>query len=339
MFLIDDAVKQEALNFSTMMNVLGCSAQKLEPDFEKFSQTFDTTLPMTQSVCSKYSSFFDQDALKILDEYQYAHKAFSRLRSTDEIIRKGSADYPSLLAQTEEAPRFLYLRGRKSLLFEKRAVAVVGSRNASTKSKENTVRVVESLGRHGMTIVSGLAKGIDVTAHMTALQKGYNTIAVIGTHLNQYYPSENKSVQIEIENKGLVVSQFSPATKTQRWFFPLRNGVMSGLSLATIIMEAGETSGALRQADYALKQGRQILIPQTVVHNPDISWPRKYVKKGAEIVTTPKDIIEKLSQNTLLSHTPVEKYYQQNIGEIYGNVGGYYYVSSSRIFTDNVYRR
>ena len=115
--------------------------------------------------------------------------------------------------------------------------------------------------------------------------------------MNQYYPIENKEVQLEIEKKGLVVSQFSPATKTERWFFPLRNGVMSGLSLATVIMEAGETSGALKQADFAIKQGRQILIPSKALELKTITWPKKYVEQGAQVVTSPKDIIQKLAEN------------------------------------------
>ena len=132
-----------------------------------------------------------------------------------------------------------------------------------------------------------------------AREFGFNTIAVIGTNLNQYYPNENKEVQLEIEKKGLVISQFPPSMKTERWFFPLRNGVMSGISLATVIMEAGETSGALKQATFALKQGRVVLIPQNVVNKPTLLWPKKYIQKGAYAVRTPKEIIEKLSEKNV----------------------------------------
>ena len=218
---------------------------------------------------------------------------------SDEIIKRGDQDYPPLLAQTKQAPRFLYVRGKKALLFEKRTVALVGSRQASNTAKDNTRRLTVELGENGIVIVSGLARGIDVTAHRTALEKGYNTIAVIGTNLNQYYPAENKQVQLTIEKKGLVVSQFSPANKTQRWFFPLRNGVMSGLSLATVIMEAGETSGALKQADFALKQGREVLIPRSSLEIESISWPAKYVRKGAKVVESPRDVREKLAESNI----------------------------------------
>ena len=258
---------------------------------------------------------------KIKKEYVAAYKAFTQLYPTDEIIKRGNKDYPPLLLETEQAPRFLYIRGRKSLLFEKRTVALVGSRNASDTAKENTRRVAESLGKNGIIVVSGLAKGIDVTAHVTALKNGYNTIAVIGTNLNQYYPKENREVQKEIEQKGLVVSQFSPASKTQRWFFPLRNGVMSGLSLATVIMEAGETSGALKQADFALKQNRQILIPEKALEMTSITWPARYVKRGAETVRTPKDIISKLSESSIYSFQKKEKYIQGNLEDFFQEKG------------------
>ena len=300
MFVFDTKEKQEALNYATLMNVLNYTEHKLEPLFEKFSQTNNVSLPLDALEISKnYVEFFKVDSRKLFDEYYKAQKAFSLLRDTDEIIKRGSQDYPVLLQQTEQAPRFLYIRGKKSLLHEIRTVALVGSRQATDKAKENTRRLAEALGKNGITVVSGLAKGIDVTAHKAALNHGFNTIAVIGTNLNQYYPKENKSVQQEIEKKGLVISQFSPASKTQRWFFPLRNGVMSGLSLATVIMEAGETSGALKQADFALKQGRQILIPESALNMPQIKWPAKYVKKGSKVVNTPIDVLRILADNNI----------------------------------------
>ena len=237
-------------------------------------------------------------------EYDYAKLAFSHLRETDEIIRIGDPAYPKLLKETEEAPRFLYLRGRISLLQDLRTVALVGSRQAGEEGKRNTERVARILGSNGIIIVSGLAKGIDVTAHKAALNSGFSTIAVIGTNLNQYYPSENMEVQKRIEKEGLVVSQFSPATKTERWFFPLRDGVMSGLSQATVIMEAGETSGALKQARYALKQKRLVLIPQNAFNIPSIKWPEKFEKKGAIRVKNPSEIIEILSKHVRQEAVP-----------------------------------
>lgn len=300
MFEINTRIKQEAVNFSTLMIAKDMTENALEPQFEEFAKKVDVTLPLVDlSLINAYVKYFNVPELNLKKTYEDTVKAFSKLRPTDEIIKRGESDYPPLLAKTKEAPRFLYIRGNKALLFEKRTVALVGSRKASEEAKRNTRNVAATLGRNGITVVSGLAKGIDVTAHQSALERGYNTISVIGTNLNQYYPAENRAVQEEIERKGLIVSQFSPASKTQRWFFPLRNGVMSGLSLATVIMEAGETSGALKQARDALKQGRQVLIPRNALEIETITWPKKFVEKGAEVVSTPRQIIEKLAKNKI----------------------------------------
>ena len=319
MFKLDNAEKREALNFATIMNALGITEQRLDPIFTSFSKRFDVSELMisNRAILDEYSHYFDVNIEILKREFDFAKMAFSNLKASDEIIKRGSSDYAPLLLKTEQAPRFLYLRGNKALLFEERTVALVGSRQASERSKENTRRLAATLGNNGITIISGLAKGIDVTAHKTALEYGFNTIAVIGTNLNQYYPRENKSVQQEIEKKGLVVSQFSPATKTRNWFFPLRNGAMSGLSLATVIMEAGETSGALKQADFALKQNREVLIPKNALEIKTITWPARYVSRGAKVVENPKQILEILADSNIFKVEKQESYKQERLTDLF----------------------
>lgn len=334
MFKFDTKVKIEALNYSTLMNVLGYTEKRLEPVFDDFAKTNRVDEFMDQmDVYRKYADFFEVDPILLLNEYRKAYRAFMALKEDDEITKRGSYDYPPLLAKTQEAPRFLYTRGKKSLLFEERTVALVGSRQASESARANTKRLVNALGKNGITIVSGLAKGIDVSAHVEALKMGFNTIAVIGTNLNQYYPIENKEIQLEIERKGVVVSQFSPASKTQRWFFPLRNGVMSGLSLATVIMEAGETSGALKQADFALKQRRQVLIPESALRIETISWPRKYVERGAAVVQKPSDVLRVLADNNIF-RSEYEEPVQQMLLD-YSNEIQTHMIKDKRCFTSD----
>lgn len=305
MFEINTETKNEALNLAVAMNILHASEKKACKIIDLLDRHIAYE-PMTENI-HHWEKILDTSHETIKKEYENARLAFNHLHETDEIIRIGDPSYPKLLSQTEEAPRFLYLRGRINLLQDIRTVALVGSRQAGEEGRKNTERVARILGSNGIIIVSGLAKGIDVTAHKAALDNGLPTIAVIGTNLNQYYPSENKDVQKRIEQEGLVVSQFSPATKTERWFFPLRDGVMSGLSQATVIMEAGETSGALKQARYALKQNRLVLIPQNAFNIPSITWPEKFEKLGALRVKTPSEIIEILSEHRVYrteeSHT------------------------------------
>lgn len=231
--------------------------------------------------------------------YGMVKDGFANLTNDVILVKKGDQAYSKLLATTKEAPPYLFLKGNVHLLEEK-SVCVVGSRNASEESMKKTERIVKSLVKRNIVVNAGLARGIDTATHTAALANGGRTIAVIGTPINQYYPKENKDLQIQIEKNGLVVSQFPPCNAINRWNFPTRNGVMSGISLATIIMEAGESSGALKQADYALKQGRDVLIPQSAIDNPLIQWPKKYVSKGAHAFKALKEVLQILNRNELL---------------------------------------
>lgn len=245
------------------------------------------------------SSLLNTTDAKFYETYQMVKESFQSLSSDVVLSRKGDEIYSKLLMMTEEAPPYLFLKGNVNLLNEK-SICVVGSRNASNESMQKTEKIVKSLVKRNIIVNAGLAKGIDTSTHAAALNNGGKTIAVIGTPINQFYPKENRELQERIEKDGLIVSQFPPCNPVNRWNFPTRNGVMSGISLATIIMEAGETSGALKQADYALKQGRDVLIPKSAVDSALISWPRKYIAKGAFEFKTLKDVLEILNMNTVL---------------------------------------
>ena len=245
------------------------------------------------------SSLLNTTDTKFYETYQMVKESFQSLSSDVVLSKKGDEIYSKLLMMTEEAPPYLFLKGNVNLLNEK-SVCVVGSRNASNESIQKTEKIVKSLIKRNIVVNAGLAKGIDTATHAAALNNGGKTIAVIGTPINQFYPKENRELQERIEKDGLLVSQFPPCNPVNRWNFPTRNGVMSGISLATIIMEAGETSGALKQADYALKQGRDVLIPKSAVDSTLISWPRKSIDKGASEFKTLKDVLEILNRNTVL---------------------------------------
>lgn len=235
-------------------------------------------------------------------KYVFVKESFQNLTEDVVLIKKGDDVYSKLLLNTADAPLYLFLKGDVHLLNEK-SVCVVGSRNVSYESIKKTKRIVQSLIKRNIVVNAGLAKGIDTATHTAALESGGKTIAVIGTPINQYYPKENKELQMEIEKNGLVVSQFPPCNKVNRWNFPTRNATMSGLSVATIIMEAGETSGTLRHVDYALKQDRSVLIPKSAIDNNAITWPNKYVGKGAKVFETLKDVLVTLNNVEFLSDT------------------------------------
>ena len=300
MFNINNAYVRDAILYYTIQQYFNNNDKKtceyidqLEKiDHFDFRSGLKNNIPYLSSKLNISEKEFYNCYLKVKD-------SFAKLTDDVILVKKGDGIYSKLLADTQGTPPFLFLKGNVHLLNEK-SVCVVGSRNASIDSMKKTEKIVKSLIKRNIVVNAGLAKGIDTATHKSALQNGGRTIAVIGTPINQYYPKENKELQLAIEEKGLVVSQFPPCNPVYRWNFPTRNGTMSGISLATIIMEAGETSGALKQADYALKQGRDVLIPQLALNNSSLSWPKKYIKKGAHSFKNLKEVLEILNKNEVL---------------------------------------
>lgn len=300
MFDINNAYVRDAILYFTIQQYFNCNDKKTCEFIEQLEKvdnfSFRSGLKNNIPYLSSKLNILEKDFYKC---YLRVKDSFSKLTDDVILVKKGDGVYSKLLANTDGTPPFLFLKGNVHLLNEK-SVCVVGSRNASVGSMKKTEKLVKALIKRNIVVNAGLAKGIDTATHKTALENGGRTIAVIGTPINQYYPKENKDLQLSIEEKGLVVSQFPPCNPVYRWNFPTRNGTMSGISLATIIMEAGETSGALRQADYALKQGRDVLIPQSAINNSSISWPKKYIKKGAQAFKNLKEVLQILNDNEVL---------------------------------------
>jgi len=212
----------------------------------------------------------------------------------------GAAEYPGKLRDARHPVELLYYQGWWDLV-NSRSVAVVGTREPSRDGQARTRKLVRALVDDDFTIVSGLAKGVDTVAHTTAMECGGRTVAVIGTPLSHNYPRDNKELQREIAENYLVISQVpvlryeSQDYRYNRGFFPERNKTMSALTEATIIVEAGETSGTLIQARAALEQGRKLFILDSCFKNSKLSWPAKYEKKGAIRVRDYDDIRNALS--------------------------------------------
>ena len=219
----------------------------------------------------------------------------------------GSGEYPDRLREADHPVELLYYLGDWSLA-ESPSVAIVGTRSPSEDGASHAARISAALAREGYTVVSGLAKGIDTAAHTSAMDAGGKTIAVIGTPLFDVYPRENSDLQARISKDHLLISQVpflryrQQHYKSNRFFFPARNVTMSALSLATIIVEAGETSGTLVQARAAINQGRTLFILESCFRNPNITWPAKYEKLGAVRVKTVKEILDRLQNQHAAAH-------------------------------------
>lgn len=205
-------------------------------------------------------------------------------------------DYPVRLLMVHQRPPFLTVRGTLSPSDE-RAVAVVGSRDASPRGLHIAREIAAALTGRGMTVLSGLAAGIDSAAHRAALDAGGRTVAVVGTGLRHCYPAVNRDLQAEIGDRGAVISQFWPDAGPAKHHSPMRNAVMSGCGIATVVVEAGEHSGTRVQARLALEHGRHVFLLPEVVERT--SWGRDLSSRpNTTVLKGPDHLLEVLDELT-----------------------------------------
>lgn len=205
------------------------------------------------------------------------------------------ATYPDLLRWLPDPPPVLYVRGE--LLPEDRlAMAVVGSRRPSRYGQLMAKRFGAELAEHGFTVVSGLARGIDSLAHQGALQVGGRTIAVLGCGVNRVYPTEHRRLYDAIRGQGAVVSEFAFDTKPDRWNFPRRNRIISGLSLGVLVVEASDRSGSLHTAHHAVEQGREVFAVPGRIDVESSLGTHRLIQGGAKLVTGVGDILDELPE-------------------------------------------
>lgn len=209
-------------------------------------------------------------------------------------IDLSDAQYPPLLKEIPDPPVLLFVQGDATVLTLPH-FAIVGSRNATTSGCETARQFAAHLSTSGFCIVSGLAAGIDAAAHRGALDNNNNTIAVFGTGLDQVYPARHAELADAIAASGALVSEFPPGTPPRRAQFPKRNRVISGMSVGTLVVEAGLRSGALITAKTAAEQGREVFAMPGSIHNPTARGCHQLIRSGAKLVEAADDIIEELS--------------------------------------------
>lgn len=205
-----------------------------------------------------------------------------------------SPDYPGLLRNIYNPPIVLYVLGELTSQDEW-AIAVVGTRRATAYGRECTQVLVRGLVENKLTVVSGLAYGIDTEAHWAALKAGGRTIAVLGSGLDVIYPAENRKLSQAIVESGALVSEYPLGTKPESGNFPSRNRIISGLSLGTLIVEGALQSGARITADNALEQGREVFAVPGPILRPSSAGPNYLIQNGAKLVTQVNDILEELN--------------------------------------------
>ena len=202
-------------------------------------------------------------------------------------------EYPPLLKEIHDPPAVLFAMGNLSLL-QKPALAIVGARDADEYALRALDRILPALINGEIVIISGLAKGTDTMAHSRAIAHGGDTIAVIGGGFFHIYPSENKRLAERIAREHLLLSEYPPVRRPEKWHFPMRNRIISGLSWGTLVVQAKERSGSLITADFALEEGREVFAFPGPVDSVLSEGTNRLIQQGAKLVANSTDIMDEM---------------------------------------------
>jgi DNA processing protein len=200
-------------------------------------------------------------------------------------------NYPTNLLSLTPPPPLLYVKGN-ILSQDKQAIALIGTRNMTRYGQKITKKFAQSFVKVGLTIVSGLARGIDTVAHQTALNSGGRTIAVLGSGLDLIYPPENLNLAQKIIQNGALISEFTPGTKPLGKNFLARNRLISALSLAVVVIEGAQKSGTLSTATHAANQNREVFAVPGPIDSPQSQAPHYLIQQGAHLATCPEDVLD-----------------------------------------------
>ncbi|MBK5220667.1 MAG: DNA-protecting protein DprA [Thermoleophilia bacterium] len=272
--------------------VLALMARRLRP-WNQLSEAIEereSALALLEDLTTDSTRLFDDDDQTgpSLDELQA-----SVLKWQQEGIRLMTvldAAYPANLRMVHDRPPALFIRGELQS-GDERSLAIVGTRKASEKGLAQAQEIARSAVAAGYSVVSGLAAGIDTAAHQAALEEKGRTLAVIGTGLHHNFPKQNAALQARLGRESAVISQFFPEQEARRWTFPLRNAVMSGFARATVVVEAGNTSGARMQARLAIEHGRPVFLLRSLLQ---FEWAQTYAddRPGTYVVDGGQEIID-----------------------------------------------
>jgi DNA processing protein len=220
-------------------------------------------------------------------DYEHLMKLGARCVTWDD------EEYPQNLRQIYDPPLVLYVKG-ELLKRDNDSIAIVGARKASAYGRSIAEMLAQALAQRGITVVSGMARGIDASAHKGALMGSGRTIAVLGCGTDLVYPPENKRLKEEIENCGAIVSEYSPGTEPLKHHFPARNRIIAGMTLGTLVVEASLKSGSLITADFAMDFGREVFAVPGNIYDDLCHGPHRLIKDGAKLVEGVQDILEEL---------------------------------------------
>jgi DNA processing protein len=216
-----------------------------------------------------------------------------------QVIIWGDEAYPRRLKDIDQSPPVLYLRG-EYCLEDEWAVAIVGTRRVTAYGRQVTAEIASALAHNGVTVISGLARGVDAIAHQAALDAGGRTLAVLGNGVDRVYPAEHRLLADRVVKCGALISDYAPGTPPEGINFPPRNRIISGLSMAVVVVEAGERSGALITANFAADQGKDVFAVPGNIHVPQSTGTNRLIQQGAQPFLNVQDLLESLDL-TLIS--------------------------------------
>lgn len=240
--------------------------------------------------------------VRAIQSFEEARRTFDLEGYAEQVETSGakvmtwqSPDYPELLREIPAAPPLIFLRGQFEPI-DRWAVAVVGTRRLTAYGRQVTHELVSGLVRNGITIVSGLARGIDAVAHRTALDEGGRTIAVMACGIDKIYPPEHRDMARQIiDGHGVIITDYPLGAEPENTHFPARNRLISGLSLGVLVVEAGEKSGALITSRFALEQNREVFAVPGNINSPVSVGANRLIQQGAKLVARVDDILEELN--------------------------------------------
>jgi len=270
--------------------------------FRRLLERFDTPERALKASAAELSTVKGVSAAAAASILTHDYRPFAE-RESEAVARHGvkvvdflATEYPKVLLEISDPPPFLYVRGELHGVED--AVAIVGSRRASTYGLVTTERLAGELALHGVTVVSGMARGVDTAAHRGALKAGGRSIGVLGCGIDVVYPPENQRLFKEMAEKGALVSEFPMGTTPRAENFPRRNRIISGISRGVLVVEAVQNSGSLITARYALDQGREVFAIPGNINSSGSRGTNQLIKQGAKLVDGVEDILEELPQRS-----------------------------------------
>jgi DNA processing protein len=284
--------KEQLINLSAIPGIGATRIRALVAHFKSTEDIFNASIKQLTAV--EGVEIKTAKSIKDYSDFNYGKQQAIRIQQQGaEIIDFWDERYPENLKRIYDPPAFIFVKGTLAKQ-DKYAIAVVGTRIPSSYGKLVAEKIAKELAQKGLVIVSGLARGIDTISHLGAVQAGGRTIAVMGSGLDYIYPGENKKLAEMIIDQGALISEFPMGTKPDAVNFPRRNRIISGLTLGTIVVEAGLKSGALLTANYALEQNREIFAVPGNINSPKSIGTNQIIKDGAKLISSTNDVLVEL---------------------------------------------